>query len=156
MHYSRLGHPCFALPHTSMCSYLLRSLRASFPPVTLALPCASSLESCSRRGSRFLFLTELSVIVPDETLDNLFQTLSTSHVHVFVPRPSLALDSYLAHPCGSPGVVPWRSSLKGLPSVIHPRAPPLPFTLWPGLRPFNIVPDNLVSPLWRLSRTSNF
>ena len=79
MHYSRLGHPSFALPRPSMGSYLLL------------------LGRCSRRGSRFLFLTELYLVHPWTrtslhltTMDGgnakgLYGTILALWVAVFVP-----------------------------------------------------------------------
>ena len=52
---SRFARPCFERSVIAPALlYLLQSLRASCPPVTLAHPCASSMESCSRRASRQL------------------------------------------------------------------------------------------------------
>ena len=72
----RSRHPCLERSVIAPALlYLLQSPRASCPPVTLALPCASfpgvvryqhspHLGHSSRRGSRFLFLTELDLARP--------------------------------------------------------------------------------------------
>ena len=59
----------------------------------------------------------------------------------FIASDRPPLPGHTRYPC-----FPWRSSIPG--------PHPYPFTCWPGLRPFQHVPDNLVSPLRRLSRAS--
>lgn len=62
-------------------------------------------------------------------------------------QPGSLLQIY--YPC------PVTLGIHAFPGTRHSQGPTLPFTFWPGLRPFQHIPDNPVSPLQHRSRASN-